>query len=368
LKETNDIYNLIPEKQRDKMEAMLSSKMFTLTEQLGSENKNQGERIKLTAEQIKMLQTIIANEIKKMEQEAAEENQNKSKKVFNEKINSKNNFTGYTHYQIIEEIQEPIDTVMLAQAKQISKNIVHNLGFLDSKYSRLNESYELTEGELDEDELYSIGLGNKFLFQDIEEIPAYNLDFGILLDESGSMNSKIREAKLAVLSLLLALKDNKHINLFVYGHTANEGEYSFGSSSNRSAIQIYKYFNTLERYTDWRNIFSADSRSNNADGFAIEKMGEIMKKSESRNKILIVVSDGQPNASGYGGDEAIAHTRSVVQQLEADGFTVIQICVDNVEASPRMFTHFVPYESDGKFFNNLKAILLQKLIQFADAV
>ena len=69
--------------------------------------------------------------------------------------------------------------------------------------------------------MFSIGLGNKNIFQDIEEIPTYSLDFGILLDESGSMRSNMREAKLAVLSLLLGLRENKHINLFVYGHTAN---------------------------------------------------------------------------------------------------------------------------------------------------
>ena len=93
-----------------------------------------------------------------------------------------------------------------------------------------------------------------------------------------------------------------------------------------------------------------------------------MKESKSRDKILIVVSDGQPSASGYGGVSGEQHVKSVVDRLESEGITVIQVCMAYIENSPRMFKHYVPYEKDGSFFDNLKKILLTKLNQFADSI
>jgi nitric oxide reductase activation protein len=131
---------------------------------------------------------------------------------------------------------------------------------------------------------------------------------------------------------------------------------------------MYKYFNTLHRFTDYRRIFSATSRSNNADGYAIDKVADIMKESKARDKIMVVVSDGQPSAHGYGGASGEQHVQDVVNRLESEGITVIQVCMAYIENSPRMFKHFVPYEKDGTFFDNLKKILLTKLNQFADSI
>jgi hypothetical protein len=39
-----------------------------------------------------------------------------------------------------------------------------------------------------------------------------------------------------------------------------------------------------------------------------------------------------------------------------------------IENSDSMFNHFVPFEKDGLFFDNLKKILLTKLNQFADSI
>ena len=360
LDETNNLFALIPQNIREKLETLFKSNAFTLTGFSGNENRNSGDLMEIDSELLKRLISAMSEEIKKVEEEQKEEKKSKNEKTITEKIKEKDNFTPYTHYKIIEPQKEPIDTVMLSTAKGISKNIFQNLGFLDSKYKRQIESFELSEGEIDETDLYSIGFGNTHIFEEIDEIEQYSLDFGILLDESGSMRGRIREAKLAVLSLLLALKENRHINLFVYGHTANERD--------EHEIEIYKYYNSIERYVDWTNIFAADSRANNADGFAIAKVGDIMKKSKSKNRILIVVSDGQPAATGYGGGLGVRHTREQVLKLESEGFTVIQICMAHIENSSAMFTNFIPYEADGRFFHNLKEILIRKLIQFSDAI
>jgi len=88
----------------------------------------------------------------------------------------------------------------------------------------------------------------------------------------------------------------------------------------------------------------------------------------STEKLMIVISDGQPNASRYSGESAEKHVRTVVNNLEKKGVHVIQVCIDNIESSPRMFKHYVPYDKDGKFFDKLKSILQKKLIKFANVI
>lgn len=366
-----DIYNLIPKEIKDTINSELTAnktKQYIKISTAGSESFNEGDYEDADAELIEHLEKEISDELELMEKESKEEAKNQETKIEVHKINSSSKNNGFEEIEIIEDCIGITDTTLYNEAKVISKNICNNLGFLDSKFSRDIQTYELTEGEIDEDELYSISFDNRYIFQEVEDLPEYQLDFGILLDESGSMSSRIYEAKVATLSMILGLKDNKHINLFVYGHTANNSNRENNFSSNSNTIQIYKYYNTLEKVIDYRRIFNAKARANNADGYAIEKLAEIMSASKSRNKIMIVVSDGQPQASGYGGESAERHVKEVVDRLESDGITVIQVCMAYIENSPKMFKHFVPYEKSGEFFENLRKILLTKLTTFADSI
>lgn len=271
----------------------------------------------------------------------------------------------YTAIKIIPAKKERMNKVLFNKAKRLSNNIFKNLGFLDAHYKQFIEMYELTEGEIDDTEIYSINW-NKNIFKSETETKGYNLDFGVLLDESYSMNNLIESAKVAFLSLILSLKNNDHINLFAYGHTANYSEN--GNYNNDMSVILYKYYNTLENFVDINTVYSAKARANNADGFAIAKMGGIMMKSKNKNKILIVISDGQPNASHYSGQSAIQHTKESVEWCERKGITVIQICVDFIEESGKMFKHYVEYKQGTNFFYEIRKILLKQITQFFDKV
>lgn len=276
-----------------------------------------------------------------------------------EKLNLGEGESGlYSQVEIFEAPITEADKKLLTASSKLSSYIKNNIAFLDSRYSKQITEYELTEGEIDEDELYSIN-HNRHIFLSQEPLATYSLDFGILLDESGSMSYLINDAKTAVLALMLALHKAKHINLFVYGHTAND------SSGKRDNIQMFKYYNSLEKKINCNTIYSAKARTNNADGYAILKMGEIMLKSKSKNKILVVASDGQPHAVGYGGDKGIAHVKKSVEELERAGIFVIQICMNFIEESNKMFKHFVQFEPNSNFAKNLSSILLKKLIEFS---
>lgn len=245
------------------------------------------------------------------------------------------------------------------QASDIAKQISKNLSFLDSRFNRTNEMYEMRSGELDADELHSIGIGNKDIFWEEEEAPGYSMDFGILVDESGSMGGrKIRDAQIAALGLALALKDNSHINLFVYGHTANTGGHP---------LTMFRYFDPMEKGSNNINtMFSIHARANNADGYAIAHMGDVLAKGRAKQKVLVVASDGYPSASGYGGTPGIKHTAQMVKKLENQGVFVVQIAMEDLNSS-QMFQHFIPYDKNSLGVN-LKKVLVKKLVEISNAV
>lgn len=281
----------------------------------------------------------------------------------NVKLKLEDNFFNYTTVNIINAPIEKRDRKLYKEAKKMSNNIFRNLGFLDSHYKQQNTLFELDEGDIDETELFSINW-NKNIFVSEYEDNGYNLDIGVLLDESGSMMINMQEAKKAFLALILAIKDNKHINLFAYGHTANNDERTLKSVDSSHSISIYKYYNTLENFCNIDRVFSAVSRCNNADGFAIQQMGKIMSRSKNKNKVLFVISDGQPHAVSYGGNSAIEHTKEEIEKLENNNFFVIQICVAYIEESSKMFKHFVEYKSETSFFNEIQKVLINKITQF----
>lgn len=264
----------------------------------------------------------------------------------------------YATVMVVPAPEGHFDQTIYKEATVIAKQISKNLSFLDSRFNRTNQMFEMRQGELDEDELFSLEF-NKDIFWEEEEAPGYSLDFGILVDESGSMGGrKIKDAQIAALGLALALKDNKHINLFVYGHTANTGGHP---------LTMFRYFDPMERGANNINsMFSIHARSNNADGYAISHMGDVLAKGHAKQKVLVVASDGYPSASGYGGTPGIKHTAQMVKKLEAQGVFVVQIALEDLNSS-QMFQHFIPYDRNSLGVN-LKKVLVKKLVEISNAV
>lgn len=264
----------------------------------------------------------------------------------------------YETVMVVPAPDASFDADIYKQALEISKQISKNLSFLDSRYNRTNQMFEMRSGELDEDELFSLNF-NKDIFFEEEDAPGYSMDFGVLVDESGSMmGRKIQDARVAALGLALALKDNQYINLFCYGHTANTGGHP---------LTMYRYFDPMEKGANNINsMFGIRARANNADGYAISHMGNVLAKGKSKQKVLIVASDGYPSASGYGGTPGIKHTAQVVKKLEGQGVFVVQIALEELN-SAQMFQHFIPYDRKSLGVN-LKKVLVKKLVEISNAV
>ena len=84
------------------------------------------------------------------------------------------------------------------------------------------------------------------------------------------------------------------------------------------------------------------ARYENRDGTAIYAAATKVKKESEQpmsNKLMLILSDGQPAAYGYGGETGRKHVKKVVTYLEAQGWNIIQIGISgaNKYHQERMF-------------------------------
>lgn len=355
---SKDIYEIIPKKYINEINNRGEKDKGPLQDIQGEGGIGESEDKEGKKEKIEeMIQGII-------EQLDEEYSVTTIDKVKKERINIIDCSRG--HYEFAKIFNPKCSTINVPiynQAKIISSDIARNLGFISSRLNMINQEFELNEGDIDEDELYSIGYSNN-LFYTEEPKAGFSFDLGILIDESGSMAGiKKTNAIIAALGCILGAKDNAHVNLFVYGHS-NSRHRDLGEG-----VELYEYFNKKRGVSDWKNIFAVGAAGGNADGYAIAKMGEIMiEDSAGKNKILIVISDGYPAAKDYGGPSAEAHVKSVVDMLDSKGIEIVQICIDNIHSSPKMFKNYIPFDNIGNFIKKFKNFLHTKLVRFSEEI
>jgi nitric oxide reductase activation protein len=109
------------------------------------------------------------------------------------------------------------------------------------------------------------------------------------------------------------------------------------------------------------------ARSENRDGMAILASADRVRSetpSSSSNKLMIVISDGEPSASNYRGSTASAHVKKVVNHLEGQGWSIIQIGIQgaNISWMESMFKNWI-YVDDSSQLANKVSRIIRKVIQ-----
>lgn len=131
----------------------------------------------------------------------------------------------------------------------------------------------------------------------------------LLIDQSASMSkanegmsrSKIAYARDAAI-MLEAFARKTNIPLFICGHSMTCGAMNFF---------VHKSFEStseIDRYA----LAAISSGGCNRDGYAIYIACEMLAKRPENDKLFIMLSDGLPNDSSYGGEEAAEDIRSIV--------------------------------------------------------
>lgn len=186
-----------------------------------------------------------------------------------------------------------------------------------------------------------------------------NVSVCLVIDESGSMSGAgIKGAKALACLFAEAFMGSKTVDLHIYGHTAQEGGYSRRSENLQSVV--------IRKYPTKHSITDVTSRSNNMDGVAMYAIGEeFLKVAKGENKIMIVLSDGNPNAQGYTGSEAVRHTKECVDMIEKKlNIIPMQVAIASHVDSNLMFKRWFQFDDMTSFIPNMSQLIKKVLKEF----
>ncbi len=212
-------------------------------------------------------------------------------------------------------------------------------------------------GRLDKKMLHKIPLGREDLFKNVIIDDDKPLDVCLLVDESGSMGwGKMQHARRCAIALKEALKENQALNLWVFGHTADGYSWDERGATNMSVYWSPSY------QSDEKAMGVMQARSENRDGMAILSSADRViseSPSPSSNKLMIVISDGEPSASDYRGATASSHVKKVVKHLEGQGWNIIQLGIQgaNVNWMKEQFKNSIYVEDSSQLANKVSRII-----------
>lgn len=149
-----------------------------------------------------------------------------------------------------------------------------------------------------------------------------NVAFCILIDESGSMGcgKRISSARKSAICLENVLRE-MDIPFAIVGHSA---DISFEREVN---IFPYVRFGELDPDDRYR-LAGCTARVNNHDEAAMRYCGKLLEARPENKKVMIVISDGQPAASCYGGYPAVRHAHEYIEQLSKKGIETFGAAID----------------------------------------
>jgi hypothetical protein len=223
------------------------------------------------------------------------------------------------------------------------------------KYTIRNQK----RGKLDKRMLHRIPSGRMDLFKAEITKEDKPLDICLLVDESGSMGSyTMGHARDAAISIKEALADNEMLNLWVFGHSADE--------TIRGNTDMIEYWSPSMKDRPMA-MGGMRARYENRDGNAIIASAERVRSETDQpqgKKLMIVLSDGAPSADGYRGDPAYRHTRKCVKNIESKGWDVIQVgfAGSREYTMERMFSNWV-YVPDTDKIGDKVSKIIRKVIK-----
>jgi len=89
-----------------------------------------------------------------------------------------------------------------------------------------------------------------------------------------------------------------------------------GDSKYDTSVELEHYTTFKNTPADRASIPMISARCQNRDGPAIRWATSVLAKRHEKKKLMIVISDGQPVADYYYGDEAIYDTKSAIRDAK----------------------------------------------------
>ena len=180
-------------------------------------------------------------------------------------------------------------------------------------------SHGLTSGVIDENNLHRVSMGDyERLYERADTVSRRKWLVSTLIDQSYSMNdnSRLLQARELACMFAEALKSLRDLEFSMYG---------FSTSDNRIDTIVYKDKN----YNKLEALSTAHPIDSTGLGFHIAHVGDkILQQYESyENRILFVITDGEPNRVPTATMNGVQHTRHCVDILRKRGIHVYGIGV-----------------------------------------
>lgn len=194
------------------------------------------------------------------------------------------------------------------------------------KYPQTMPGYALGK-RIDTKRLYRSD--QKIFTKNVPAKKGFDMAVAVLLDESGSMGRNDRDKYAQAAAIILQdFCYRLHIPMMVYGH-----------STSGDLVDLYSYveydvFADLDRY----RLADIQARRSNRDGAALRYVSRCLLERPERNKILILVSDGNPAHTNYWGEAAEEDLRAFRSDFVSCGGLLIAAAIgDDKDAIHRIY-------------------------------
>ncbi len=186
-------------------------------------------------------------------------------------------------------------------------------------------------------------MANKILPEDIPD-----MEVVVLVDCSGSMSwgERMPQSKKCAYITWKFCQQMK-IPCSVYGHTTTRNR----DMVENVLMQCVAHKDNADK-EDGKRIFTLEAISNNRDGWALNFCAETLSRSEASKKILFVISDGLPAASGYSYAAGKKDIREVIKRYKKAGISFVAAGIDECAPDIRdVYIEGVPKKEAAKFMD-----------------
>lgn len=214
----------------------------------------------------------------------------------------------------------------VAELKGEIKAVVNSLLFMNNHPE--SHIHGMLNGTLDPGSLHKLAITDidePRVFEQIENITGKKIAVSLLIDRSGSMGDVRMRAACEVATILVeALGKIDGIELNVHTHTTSvtDGYHKRTEKTGHDGKKDHDLVihDIIAEGEDSRQVLvNLCSGYQNLDGYAIKHIGDRMVKDypDYDEKIMFVISDGEPHSSSYQGYGALCHVRDTAEFCRA---------------------------------------------------
>jgi hypothetical protein len=235
----------------------------------------------------------------------------------------KNRYTRYSWNKDDTEVTGFVEAG-IALGTKLGKKLQVRGESRDTKWSRLDS------GRIDKRLIAELGFGNQRVFQTTFTESYSDAFLHISVDASGSMNGdKWTNAMTSVVSICKAASMIQNVDVVVSIRTTQDsGNYRSRNSETYPCI-LLAYDSRVDKFDKVRRLFPhIGVAGTTPEGLCFEAvMDEIVPTTNDRDSYFLNFSDGMPMFSNndltYYDDEAINHTKKMVNEIRSRGIKVL---------------------------------------------